>query len=152
MKQNVEIKRAFTKTLINHFSTLQNRDTDNIKSANTQYIHFEETCKEASSIEIPLKPKQEKRIPWESVKILQKCETFDGAADLKESTPTLKNIDDFINAQKSLVISYKDEHKAYIKETKFKKEIKVKDDNERVILFGTFISKNYLEKILKRKR
>ena len=60
LKQNVEIKRVFTKTLINHFSTLQNRDTDNIKSANTRYNHFEEACKQASSIEIPLKLKQEK--------------------------------------------------------------------------------------------
>ena len=38
-------KRAFTKTLINRFSTLQNRDTENISFANTRYNHFEEACK-----------------------------------------------------------------------------------------------------------
>ena len=85
------------------------------------------------------------------------------AADLKESTPIQKNIDYFINAQKSLVISYEDEQKSYIKEKineiqndatnkkisnalktintiggrkKSKKlRIKAKDDNERVKLW-----------------
>ena len=103
MKKEEEIRRAFTKTLINRFSTLQNRDIENSTSTNTRYNHFEEACKQAASKEIPLKPKQEKRIPWESVNILQKRETLHRAADLKESTPTQKNIDDFINAQKSIV-------------------------------------------------
>ena len=76
LKQNEEIRRAFTKTLINHFSSLQNRDTENISSANTRYNHFEEDCKEAASKEIPLKTKQEKLIPWESVKILPNRETL----------------------------------------------------------------------------
>ena len=62
MKQEEEIRRAFTKKLINRFYT-QNRDTENITSANTRYNDFEETSKEAASKEIPLQPKQEKRIP-----------------------------------------------------------------------------------------
>ena len=85
------------------------------------------------------------------------------AADLKESTPIQKNIDYFINAQKSLVISYEDEQKSYIKEKineiqndatnkkisnalktintiggrkkSNKLRIKAKDDNERVKLW-----------------
>ena len=57
---------------------------------------------------MPLKSKQEKRIPWESAYILQKRETLYRAGNLKESTPTQKNIDDFINVHNSLVMSYED--------------------------------------------
>ena len=57
---------------------------------------------------MPLKSKQEKRIPWKSANILQKRETLYRAGNLKESTPTQKNIDDFINVHNSLVISYED--------------------------------------------
>ena len=44
LKQAEEIRRACTNTLINRFSILQSRDTENITSANTQYNHFEEVA------------------------------------------------------------------------------------------------------------
>ena len=40
-------------------------------SASIKYIYFEKACKDAANKVIPLKPKLNKRIPWETVNICQ---------------------------------------------------------------------------------
>ena len=117
-------------SLKNKFLHLQ--DADDILSASTRYTNFENACKEAANQVIPLKPKKNKRIPWETENICQKRDLLHRAAHLKETAPTQVNINRFINAQKSLVNSYDLEQKEYINDNIY--EIQNSSTNRKTAL------------------
>ena len=59
---------------------------------NTLYDHFETSCRETAIDIIPFKEKLKKRSPWENPDICLKRDMLKTAAQLKNSCPTIENI------------------------------------------------------------
>ena len=99
----------------NTFSVLHDTSNDESNSsANTKYLQFEKSCRNAAAEIIPLKPKLKQRSPWETINISQKRASLHEAAKLKDQNPTPELIKNFKLIQSSFVKLYENEQNDYI--------------------------------------
>ena len=112
LKNNPDVRNTFITRVRNRFAALQ--DTTPTKNADTLYNNFETAVKETAADTIPLKPKVNKRTPWETKEICQKREQLNKAAQLKESQPSPVNITHFSNTLAKLKETYELEQTEYL--------------------------------------
>ena len=89
LKTNAKIQNKYNISVHNHFDKLQNLETT--PTPNQTYNNFVLAHNKAAKENIPLKPKIQKRIPWESEEISEKRQKLKSATKLLEDNPTRSN-------------------------------------------------------------
>ena len=110
LRTNNAIAQSFTLAVRNRFDSRQTRKC----TPNETFEHFEKACKDAAEKEVPLKPKQKKRLPWESAQVTKKREELMNAAKLKNEKASRSNKARFKRAQAALAKTYQAEQTAYL--------------------------------------
>ena len=94
------IRDAFTLEVKNRYQALKQSDVT--ANPSQLYTHFENAVSQAAKETIPLKPKQNKRVPWESAKVQEQREILKQAAKIKNKRPNRSSISKYKAAEKKL--------------------------------------------------
>ena len=111
---DVNIKTSYSVTVCNRFKELQ--DLDEVQTGNSVYENIIESHKKAAEDCVPLKEKQQKRIPWENENIAEKRKILKECQEKKQQKEIPENVERFEAAKEELDAAYLKEQEEYIKE------------------------------------